>query len=72
MIRILIIRCAKCNSKVFKYLKVGKGRVLKCWKNRIQENHTIQKGKCVICPCGNIIGTDIGPYIKIKQHSIIY
>ncbi len=72
MIKVLIIRCANCNSKVFKYLKVGKGRVLQCWKNRIQENYTIEKGKSVCCPCGNVIGIDTGPSIKIKQHSIIY
>lgn len=72
MIKVLTIRCAKCNSKVFKYLKVGKGRVLQCWKSRIQENYTIQKDNKVSCSCGNLIGIDIGPSIRIEQHSITY
>lgn len=72
MIKVLNIRCAKCNSKVFKYLKVGKGRVLQCWKSRIQENYTNQKGTSVTCLCGNVIGIDTGPLIKIKQHSVTY
>ena len=72
MIRVLNIRCARCNSKVFKYLKVGKGRVLQCWKSRIQESYANQKGNRVTCSCGNVIGIDMGPSIKIKQHSVTY
>lgn len=39
--------CAKCRSVLFKYRKGGKGALVKCFKERIVEDHT--KTPC-ICP----------------------
>jgi hypothetical protein len=65
----LTIRCGCCKSKVFKYLKIGKGRVLTCWKDKIKKDYSIREGDTVRCQCGNVIGSDIGTGVKMKQHA---
>ncbi len=68
----LIIRCSKCKGKLFKYKKIGRGRVLKCFKDRIvKQNYLIRDGT-VFCRCGNIIGSDMGDFIKMRQSSFTY
>ena len=71
-VKTLIIRCSECDNKIFKYLKIGKGRVWHCWKDRIIEDHSIHDGREVRCVCGNLIGIDEGKWIKLKQHAIKY
>jgi len=66
----MIIKCAKCKRKVFKYTKIGKGKLWHCWKDRIVEDQSIHDEKIVKCNCGNIIGIDENKWIKLKQHSI--
>jgi len=68
----ITIRCARCKRKIFKYIKVGKGRLWHCWKDRIKEDRSIQEEDYIKCQCGNVIGIDEGKMIKIKQHSITY
>jgi hypothetical protein len=65
----LTIRCAKCRAKIFKYKKVGKGRVLHCWKGRILEDHSVRNGAEARCTCGNLIGVDERKWIKMKQNA---
>ena len=67
----MLIRCSKCKGKIFKYVKIGKGKLLYCWKERIIEDLSLHKGKEIKCNCGNIIGLDEENGIKLKQHSII-
>jgi len=67
----LIIKCSKCKRKIYKYVKIGKGQLIRCWKNRIVEDNCIVEGKIIKCACGNIIGTDEGNFIKIKSSAII-
>ena len=68
----LIIRCSKCKNKIFKYIKIGKGKIWHCWKDRIIEDYSIHKKDKIICSCGNQIGNDVGKWIKMKQHAFIY
>jgi len=68
----ITIRCAKCKHKVFKYLKIGKGRVLHCWKDRVVKDYSVRNESEVKCQCGNLIGIDEGRWVKMKQHSFIY
>ncbi|MGB9749413.1 MAG: hypothetical protein ACPLWB_00990 [Caldisericia bacterium] len=69
----LTIRCAKCKNKLFKYEKIGKGRLLHLWKKRIKEEYLIvRKNNEIFCECGNLIGVDVGIYIKLKKNSITY
>jgi hypothetical protein len=65
----LTIKCSGCKQKIFKYVKVGKGRLWHCWKDRIIEDFSVHDGKKVFCSCGNIIGIDEDKWIKLKQHS---
>jgi len=66
---VLTIRCAKCKAKIFKYKKIGKGRLLRCWKDRISEDFSQKDGNLIKCVCGTLIGIDEGLYIKMKQGS---
>ena len=68
----ITIKCAKCKGKVFRYVKIGKGRVLHCWKSRIVKDDSVRNGNEIKCQCGNLIGIDEGKWIKMKQHSFIY
>jgi len=68
----IIIRCARCKRKIFRYVKIGKGKIWHCWKNRIVEDFSIHNGKNINCPCGTLIGVDDGKKIKMKQHAFIY
>jgi len=67
----LTIKCARCNQKIFRYVKIGKGKLWHCWKGRIVEDLSIHDSKNVLCKCGNLIGVDEGKWIKLKQHSIV-
>jgi len=64
--RAIIIRCDKCKSKIFKYKKVGRGHILKCYKSRIIEDNAAYEGIKVLCQCGNEIGVDKGRFIKMN------
>ena len=68
----ITIKCAKCKSKVFKYQKIGKGRLWHCWKGRIIEDYSVRDGNEVKCQCGNLIGIVEGKWIKMKLHSFTH
>jgi DNA-directed RNA polymerase subunit H (RpoH/RPB5) len=68
----ITIKCAKCRKKIFRYIKVGKGQLWHCWKDRIIKDYSIKEGNKVKCQCGNLIGIDEGKWIKLKRNSITY
>ncbi len=56
----LIVRCAACKKKLFRYDKIGKGHVVRCHKARIERDFggaSEHEGK-LICACGKEIGID--------------
>ena len=68
----LTIKCSACKSKVFKYKKIGKGRVLYCYKDRIEKDYSRHDGNEIKCKkCGKVIGMDEGGRIKMKQDAFI-
>lgn len=67
----ITIKCARCKRKIFRYIKVGKGKLWHCWKDRIVEDFSIHDGKNIKCNCGNLIGIDKEKWIKLKQDSFI-
>lgn len=67
----LTIKCLNCKKKIFRYKKIGKGRLWHCWKDRIIEDYSVRDGSKIKCQCGNSIGIDEGEWIKMKQHSYI-
>lgn len=65
----LMLRCARCRKKLFRYLKIGAGRVLRCHKQRITHDYTLHDGKVVCCRCGHAVGQDVGSWLKMKKGS---
>jgi len=65
----VIIKCARCKRKIFKYEKIGKGRIWHCWEHRIKEDYSIHKGAEIRCSCGNLIGIVERKWIKMKQNA---
>jgi len=50
-------------------MKMGKGKLHRCWKKRIIADYSMRKGDEVYCACGNLIGYDCGGYIKLIHDS---
>jgi len=64
----LTIKCSACKAKIFKYKKIGKGRVLNCYKERISKDYSKRKENKIKCKkCGKVIGIDQGKRIRMKQ-----
>lgn len=69
----LLIRCVACKQKLFKYLKVGHGSVLRCYKERILKSHGMVKVNDEYrCPCGNVIGSDKPGFIQMRKGSFYF
>jgi len=69
----LTIRCAACKRKLWKYEKIGKGEVLRCYKNLVTREFDYKHdGGKIICLCGKEIGIDKGTYIKMIRKGFIY
>jgi hypothetical protein len=65
----LTIRCANCKAKLFKYVKLGKGHVLRCHKSRMDKLlDVVQEGDRLLCSkCGNTVGLDKGTYFSMAK-----
>ena len=62
----LVIRCAACKNKLWKYDKIGPGEVLRCHKDRIKKPYRVKEAAHKIqCVCGKDIGIDKGSFIKM-------
>ena len=68
----ITIRCARCKSKIFKYVKIGQGQILKIYNDRISEDNSIRKDGMVICQCGNEIGKEYDYFIKPIKGNFTY
>ena len=70
----LVLRCAACRKKLWRYDKIGKGEVLRCHKERIDRDYgncSTHGGK-IWCSCGNSIGIDKGSYYKMIDRAFTY
>ncbi len=69
----LVLKCAACKKKLWKYDKIGQGEVLRCHKNRIIKLYISRKeGSKINCTCGKSIGIDKGTYIKMIRAAFTY
>lgn len=70
----LVIRCAACKNKLWKYDKIGPGRVLRCHKSRIKKFYyqPIKTAGKIKCACGKDIGIDKGKFIKMDPKAFVY
>jgi len=72
LVKAASIRRAKCGREIFRYLKFGEGHLWHCWKPRIVRDYSVREGNLVKCQCGNVIGFDVGIYIKLRQKSFTW
>ncbi|MHA1791689.1 MAG: hypothetical protein ACTSVI_03525 [Promethearchaeota archaeon] len=69
----LIIRCSRCKKKLFQYLKIGKGHVLRCYKKRIGTIYNlIFEDGYAKCTCGNVIGKDRENVIEMYKNTFYH
>lgn len=69
----LILKCAACKKKLWKYDKIGSGEVLRCHKDRIIKMYASTKEKNKIkCLCGKDIGFDKGTHIRMVAKAFTY
>jgi len=70
---VLVIRCAACKAKLWKYGKIGPGEVLRCHKEKIARIYGIEQHENrVKCACGKDIGLDKGSFIKMIAKAFTY
>ena len=69
----LVLKCARCKRKLWKYDKIGQGEVLRCLKARITKNYLGEfEQDRVTCACGNTLGLDKGRFIKMIAKAFTY
>lgn len=73
----LTIKCARCKDKILKYKKIGEGRVLRCWEEKIKRIYGEIKDDQLACSgCDNLIGeikTDHRTnYVDMNQPEFTY
>ena len=71
----LVIKCAKCHQKIWKYDKIGKGEVLRCHKDRITNVYSEVDfdGHKIHCPnCNLPLGIDRGSFSKMDPKAFKY
>jgi hypothetical protein len=70
---VLILKCAACKKKLWKYDKIGPGKVLRCHKDRIIKMYaSTMKNNKIKCLCGKDIGIDKGTHIKMVTKAFMY
>ena len=77
MVFILTIKCARCKEKLFKYKKIGQGRVLRCYESKITRMYeaVVENNKLICGECGNEIGeikSNHSRYVKMNQDEFTY
>jgi hypothetical protein len=69
----LVIKCATCKRKLWKYDKIGQGKVLRCHKERMTKIYgVVKKEDKIRCLCGKDIGIDRGGHIKMIAKAFTY
>ena len=69
----LVLKCAACKKKLWRYDKIGPGEVLRCHKDRIIKMYaSIKEDNKIKCTCEKDIGIDKGTYIKMILKAFTY
>lgn len=61
----MTLKCKGCKKKLFKYKKIGKGKLIKMYKTKIRADNAIHKNGYVYCSCGKSFGRETKNYIKV-------
>ena len=65
----MVIKCAKCKTKIIKYNKIGKGKILKFIKSRILKWYIVIPEEEIRCTCGEVIAVDKGNHYATNLKS---
>jgi len=70
----LTIKCARCKTKIMKYKKIGQGKVINCYKDRITRLYDYEtKDDLLQCGnCQNTIGEIKEKSVSMKQEAFTY
>ncbi|MCB2183307.1 MAG: hypothetical protein KQH63_14835 [Desulfobulbaceae bacterium] len=69
----LVLKCAACKRKLWRYDKIGPGEVLRCHKSRIQKMYgSKMDGHKIQCVCGKDVGIDKGTFYKMIAKAFTY
>ena len=69
----LLIRCAACRRKLFRYHKIGSGEVHRCHKARMDRIfEAVCTDEALLCPCGNRVGLDKGGHYAMIRSAFTY
>ena len=69
----LVLKCAACKRKLWRYDKIGMGEVLRCHKDRITKMYaSMTVNNKIKCICGKDIGIDKGRTIKMIGKAFTY
>ncbi|WP_045223171.1 hypothetical protein [Desulfonatronum thioautotrophicum] len=69
----LTIKCSGCKAKLWKYKKIGPGKVLRCHKTRISKRfEVLERNGVLLCPCGREIASDMGRFYKMHPEAFLH
>lgn len=69
----LVLRCASCGRKLWRYDKIGPGELLRCHKDRIDRFYqAVEKNGRILCSCGRSVGIDKGSFYKMIAKGFTY
>lgn len=69
----LIMKCAACRKKLFRYRKIGSGEVHRCHKDRIERVFSVtEREDGIYCECGRRVGMDRGTYYTMVKKAVTY
>ncbi len=70
----LTIKCAACKTKIMKYKKIGEGRVLRCYRDRITRLYDADvQGDSLCCgECGRVIGEIEDDRVNMNSQAFTY
>ncbi len=69
----LVIKCAGCHKKLFRYDKIGHGAVLRCYRAKITRDFSMEiRDEQLICRCGKIIARDKGRYFDMIKNAFTW
>ncbi len=64
----LVLKCAACRKKLWRYDKIGQGELLRCHKARIDKMYGSSfDGHKIHCRCGREVGIDKGSYYQMVK-----
>ncbi len=70
----LTIKCADCKTKIMKYKKIGKGKVLRCYRDRITRlyDYEVEGDKLKCGNCGKVIGDIDETQVNMNQTAFTF